>query len=94
MTCLRYAKERDRRFSCTRGLNLTLANGDPCELDVFMLIDGKLPICIECKSGEFRQNIDRYLALPILVHGDAAFAGQGVVGSAVAAGVLLGILGS
>ncbi|MBL8430232.1 MAG: hypothetical protein JNJ95_10135 [Dechloromonas sp.] len=63
MTCLRYAKERDRRFSCTRGLNLTLANGDPCELDVFMLIDGKLPICIECKSGEFRQNIDRYLAL-------------------------------
>lgn len=63
MTCLRYAKERNRRFSCTRGLNLTLANGDPYELDVFMLIDGKVPICIECKSGEFRQNIDRYLAL-------------------------------
>ena len=63
MTSLRYAKERKRRFSCTRGLNLTLANGDPYELDVFMLIDGNLPICIECKSGEFRQNIDRYLAL-------------------------------
>ena len=63
MTCLRYAKARNRRFSCTRGLNLTLANGDPYELDVFMLIDGKVPICIECKSGEFRQNIDRYLAL-------------------------------
>ena len=63
MTCLRYAKERQRRFSCTRGLNLTLANGDSYELDVFMLIDGKVPICIECKSGEFRQNIDRYLAL-------------------------------
>ncbi|MBU1365399.1 MAG: DUF1887 family protein [Gammaproteobacteria bacterium] len=63
MTCLRYAKGRQRRFSCTRGLNLTLANGDPYELDVFLLIDGKLPICIECKSGEYRQNIDRYLAL-------------------------------
>lgn len=63
MTCLRYAKERNRRFSCTRGLNLTLNNGDPYELDVFMLIDGTTPICIECKSGEFRQNIDRYLAL-------------------------------
>jgi len=63
MTCLRYAKERDRRFSCTRGLNLTLANGDLYEIDVFMLIDGNTPICIECKSGEFRQNIDRYLAL-------------------------------
>ena len=63
MTCLRYAKERNRRFSCTRGLNITLNNGDPYEIDVFMLIDGTTPICIECKSGEFRQNIDRYLAL-------------------------------
>lgn len=63
MSCLRYAKERQRRFSCTRGLELTLTNGDPYEIDVFMLIDGDTPICIECKSGEFRQNIDRYLAL-------------------------------
>lgn len=63
MSCLRYAKERQRRFSCTRGLELTLSNGDPYEIDVFMLIDGDTPICIECKSGEFRQNIDRYLAL-------------------------------
>jgi len=63
MSCLRYAKERQRRFSCTRGLNLTLNNGDPYEIDVFMLIDGNTPLCIECKSGEFRQNIDRYLAL-------------------------------
>ncbi len=63
MSCLRYAKQRNRRFSCSRGLNIVLANGDPYELDVFMLIDGKTPICIECKSGEFRQNIDRYLAL-------------------------------
>jgi len=63
MSCLRYAKERQRRFSCSRGLELTLSNGDPYELDVFMLIDGETPVCIECKSGEFRQNIDRYLAL-------------------------------
>lgn len=63
MATLRYAKERKRRFSCTRGLNIVLNNGDPYELDVFVLIDGSTPICIECKSGEFRQNIDRYLAL-------------------------------
>lgn len=63
MVSLRYAKERNRRFSCTRGLNIVLSNGEPYELDVFMLIDGNTPICIECKSGEFRQNIDRYLAL-------------------------------
>jgi hypothetical protein len=63
MATLRYAKERKRRFSCTRGLNIVLSNGEPYELDVFMLIDGNTPICIECKSGEFRQNIDRYQAL-------------------------------
>lgn len=63
MRCLRYTKERKRRFSCSRGLNLTLSTGEPYELDVFMLIDGNIPVCIECKSGEFRQHIDRYLAL-------------------------------
>ncbi len=62
MSCLRYAKERNRRFSCARGLEITLGS-DRHELDVFMLIDGSTPICIECKTGEFRQNIDRYLAL-------------------------------
>jgi hypothetical protein len=63
MTCLRYAKERGRRFSCGRRLQIELQNGETHELDVFVLIDGQTPICIECKSGEFRQNIDRYLTL-------------------------------
>lgn len=62
MTSLRYAKERKQRFSCARGLKLDLGK-ETHELDVFMLIDGKTPVCIECKSGEFRQNIDLYLAL-------------------------------
>ncbi len=63
MSGLRYAKERGRRVACARGLEIVLANGDPYELDVFLLVDGQTPICIECKSGEFRQNIERYLAL-------------------------------
>lgn len=63
MASLRYAKERGRRFSCGRRLRIELQNGDSHELDVFVLIDGQTPICIECKSGEFRQNIDHYLAL-------------------------------
>ncbi len=63
MTCLQYAKDRKKRFSCARSLNITLQNGESHELDVFMLIDGNLPICIECKTGEFRQNIDKYLTL-------------------------------
>jgi hypothetical protein len=63
MSCLDYAKERKKRFSCARNLSIVLQNGESYELDVFMLIDGTLPICIECKSGEFRQNIDKYLSL-------------------------------
>lgn len=63
MTGLRYAKERGRRVSCARGLEIALAGEDRYELDVFLLIDGTQAICIECKSGEFRTQIDRYLAL-------------------------------
>jgi hypothetical protein len=63
MASLRYAKERGRRFSCGRGLHIELQNGDSHELDVFMLIDGQTPICIECKSGEYRQSIDHNLML-------------------------------
>lgn len=63
MSSLRHAKDRGKRFSCARGLEIAMENGDRYELDVFMLIDGRIPLCIECKSGEFRQNIDRYLSL-------------------------------
>lgn len=63
MACLEYAKKREKRFSCARNLNITCANGEAYELDVFMLIDGNTPICIECKSGEYRQDIDKCLVL-------------------------------
>jgi hypothetical protein len=63
MTALNYARERNKRFSCARNLSITLQNDDCYELDVFMLIDGRTPICIECKTGEFRQNIDKYLTV-------------------------------
>lgn len=63
MSCLQYSKERKKRFSCARNLKITLQNDEHYELDVFMLIDGDLPICIECKTGEFRQYIDKYITL-------------------------------
>lgn len=63
MSCLHYAKSRKKRFSCARNLTITLQNGDSYELDVFVLIDGAQPVCIECKTGEYRQNIDKYLTL-------------------------------
>ena len=34
---------------------------DTGEID--RLVDGATPICIECKTGEFRQEIDKYLRL-------------------------------
>lgn len=63
MSCLQHATERGKRFSCARNLRLTLADGEQLEIDVFMLIDGQLPIVIECRSGEYRQDIDSHVAL-------------------------------
>lgn len=63
MSCLEHTKARQKRFSCARNLVVSLQNDETYELDVFILVDGKLPICIECKTGEFRQNIDRFLTL-------------------------------
>lgn len=63
MTCLSYCRERTKDFSCARQLVITLTNDERCELDVFMLIDGQLALCIECKSGEYRQDIDKFVGL-------------------------------
>jgi hypothetical protein len=63
MTMLESVREHRRRYSCARNLVITLQNDETFELDVFFLIDGNRPMCIECKSGEFRQDIDHCLTL-------------------------------
>ena len=63
MKTLTLLQERKHGDACTRNLNLLFENEDLHEVDVFVLIDGKTPICIECKSGEFRQDIEKYLKL-------------------------------
>lgn len=63
MTLLQLARRGKRRYSCARNLVVTLQNGETYELDVFFLLDGDRPVCIECKSGEFRQDIERCLTL-------------------------------
>ena len=55
--------EKKQRFSIARGMKIHLPNEDLHELDVFMLVNGNQPICIECKTGEYRDNIDKYLRL-------------------------------
>lgn len=56
-------QEKRKGFSCTRGARIVFPNEDLHELDVICLPAGSAPICIECKSGEFRRDIDKYLHL-------------------------------
>lgn len=46
-----------------RNVQVVFPNEDLHELDVVCLPAGQAPICIECKSGEFRREIDKYLRL-------------------------------
>jgi hypothetical protein len=63
MVGLRVCQERQTAYSCARNLRLTLANDEARELDVFFLLRGERPLYIECKTGEFRQDLDKYVAL-------------------------------
>lgn len=56
-------KEKNLVFSCARGVKVAFPNEDVHELDVMVLPQGQEPVCIECKSGEFRRDIDKYLRL-------------------------------
>jgi len=63
MKVLGLLQAQGRSFSCARQLSVVFPNEDLHELDVFFLLEGQTPICIECKTGEFRQDIDKYLKL-------------------------------
>lgn len=56
---------RDARipFSVLRSLDLTFPNEDHHELDLFFLLKHQKAVCIECKSGEFRPQIEKYTKL-------------------------------
>lgn len=56
-------KARGHVFSCARGVKVVFSNDDLHELDVVVLLNDQSLICIECKSGEFRRDIDKYLRL-------------------------------
>lgn len=57
------ARGKNYHFSCARNVKVRLANEDLHELDVVFLPDGKQPLIVECKSGEYRRELDKYLAL-------------------------------
>jgi hypothetical protein len=63
MKLIELFREKQLPAACLRNLSITFANEDLHELDIFFMINNRVPVCIECKSGEFRQQIDKYLTL-------------------------------
>lgn len=63
MRLLEFFRDQKINASCMRSLNITFPNGVSNELDIFFVTKNNIPVCIECKSGEFRQDIDKYLKL-------------------------------
>lgn len=63
MQALKFAGQRNLPFSCTRNAKITLPNADVYELDVFLLLDQKTPVCIECKTGDYQSSIEKYRLL-------------------------------
>lgn len=63
MVGLRVCQERNIKFSCARNMTLAFPSNEHRELDVFFLINNSQPLYIECKSGDFRQDLDKYVAL-------------------------------
>lgn len=64
-TLLKIAANRGKNyfFSCARNTNIRFNNGDLHELDLIFLPQEKLPCIIECKTGEYRRDLDKYLHL-------------------------------
>ena len=60
---LEYFRDHQVSAACMRSVEIQFANGLSNELDIFFLINNSIPVCIECKTGEFRTDIDKYLQL-------------------------------
>ena len=60
---LEFLRAKKLPVSCLRNVCITFPNKDVHELDIFFLVNESIPVCIECKSGEFQQHIDKYLTL-------------------------------
>lgn len=62
MKLLTFFHENNIPVACLRSLSIKFPNEETNELDVFFLVDD-IAICIECKSGEYRQDIQKYSRL-------------------------------
>lgn len=60
---LKEARAKGKQFSIARSVVVQHDNGDKHEFDVVFMPEGGAPIFIECKSGEFRQSLDKYIRI-------------------------------
>lgn len=60
---LKETHKQGKKFSIARSLVVQLDNGDKHEFDVVFKPENQIPIFIECKSGEFRQNLDKFIKI-------------------------------
>lgn len=58
-----FFKTKNITLPIIRGANITFQNQDKNELDIFFLNHKDEPVCIECKTGEFREDLNKYLSL-------------------------------
>ena len=63
MKILNSFREHGIAVSCLRGFHVIFPNQDKFEIDGFFLIGNEIPVCIECKTGEFRQDIKKFSML-------------------------------
>jgi hypothetical protein len=63
MEVLNLPSVKAKGLTYARSVKVTFANEDLHELDVLCLLPNDSLLCIECKSGEFRRDIDKYLRL-------------------------------
>lgn len=63
MNLLEFFRENKVAPAISRNLEISFSGGNSNELDIFLLTEKEIPICIECKTGEFRQDINKYLSL-------------------------------
>jgi len=58
-----FFKEKNITLPIVRGVDITFEDKNKNELDIFFINNQGDPVCIECKTGEFRQDLNKYFSL-------------------------------
>jgi hypothetical protein len=60
---LELCQEQKITLACARSVKITFNENESNEIDLFCLTEKNIPIYVECKSGEFRQDLTKLLSL-------------------------------